>query len=61
MGVLTVQNNKRLYGGIFFLYCLYVTIFAYNLPIQEYDNILLGGKTQTERMKIFNKTFEDAD
>ncbi len=59
MRVFSIQNNRRLYGGIFFLYCLYVTSLAYKLPIQEYDNLLLGGKSQTERMKIFYKTYED--
>ena len=57
--VFAIQNNKRLYGGIFFLYCLYVTALAYKQPIQEYDNLLFGGKSQTERLKIYNKTAED--
>ena len=57
--VLAIQNNKRLFGGIFFLYCLYVTALAYKTPIQEYDNLLFGGKSQSERMKIYNKTVED--
>lgn len=58
-GVLAIQNNKRLLGGILFLYCLYTTALGYIMPIQEYDNLLLGGKSQTERLKIFDKTFED--
>lgn len=57
--VFAIQNNKRLYGGIFFLYCLYVTALAYKQPIQEYDNLLFGGKSQAERLKIYNKTVED--
>jgi hypothetical protein len=57
--VLAIQNNKRLFGGIFFLYCLYVTALAYKTPIQEYDNLLFGAKSQSERMKIYNKTVED--
>lgn len=61
MGVFSIQNNKRLYGSLLFLYCLYVTIQAYPTPIQEYDNLLFGAKSQEERMKIFNKTFEDLD
>ena len=59
MDALFIQNNKRLFGGILYLYCLYVTTFAYVIPIQEYDNLLFGAKSQTERMEIFNKSFED--
>ncbi|SNU04456.1 EpsG family protein [Prevotellaceae bacterium MN60] len=59
--VLAIQNNKRIFGGVFFLYCLYVTSLAYKMPIQEYDNLLLGGKNQSERIKIYNKTVEDDD
>jgi len=58
-GMLAIQNNRRLYGGVIFLYCLYVTALAYKTPIQEYDNLLLGGKSQSERMKTYNKTVED--
>ena len=57
--VFAIQNNKRLFGGIFFLYCLYMTALAYKMPIQEYDNLLFGAKSQTERLKIYNKTVED--
>lgn len=57
--IFAIQNNKRLFGGLFFLYCLYVTALAYRDPIQEYDNLLFGAKSQTERLKIYNKTVED--
>ena len=57
--VFNIENNKRLYGAIFFLYCMYVTALAYKTPIQEYDNLLFGGKTQIERLKIYNKTVEE--
>ena len=55
----SIQNNKRLFGGFFFLYCVYVTALSYKTPIQEYDNLLFGAKSQTERLKIYNKTVEN--
>lgn len=54
-----VINNKLVYSIVFFLYLLYMTMSNYTKPIQEYDNLLLGGKTQEERLRIFNRTFEE--
>ena len=59
MAQFEIQNNRRLLGGFIFLYCLYATTFSYNMPIQEYDNLLFGAKSQAERAKIFYKTAED--
>ena len=44
---------------LLFLYCSYVTFRGYPSPIQEYDNLLFGGKDQQERLKILNKTYKD--
>ena len=59
--VLNLQNNKQLLGVLLYLYIVLISIGAYTQPIQEYDNLLFGGKSQTERLKIYNKTYEPED
>ncbi len=59
--ILYIDNNKKLLAGLIYLYCIYMLTLNINAPIQEYDNLLLGGKTQQERQAIFNKTFETDD
>lgn len=53
-----LPNNKRLLGITLFLYCLYSQSVAYQLPAQEYDNFLFGAKSQHERLRIIDKTYE---
>lgn len=55
---LTILNNKKILCSIIFLYSLYTTAFNMTIPVQEYDNILFGAKSEKERLKIFNKTYE---
>lgn len=58
VGVLHLSNNKKLLAGTIFLYCFYINLMAYNQPIQQYDNLLFGGKTQQERIRILNRTYK---
>lgn len=53
-----IQNNKRLLGFTLFMYCLYSQSVAYKEPAQEYDNFLFGAKSQTERLRVIDKTYE---
>jgi hypothetical protein len=53
-----LRNNRILLVGVLSLYVTYMTISDVKLPIQEYDNILFGAKSQQERLKILNRTFE---
>ena len=60
------REYKSLLGGlssiifvmISIIYVTYMTISDVKVPIQEYDNILFGAKSQQERLKILNRTFE---
>lgn len=56
---LKIPNNRKILATLLFLYCSYVTFRGYPSPIQEYDNLLFGGKDQQERLKILNKTYKD--
>jgi hypothetical protein len=55
---LNLESNKIMMVCVLFMYCGYMSIHRYYKPIQEYDNLLFGAKSQVERQKIFNKTFE---
>lgn len=59
MNSLKIPDNRKIFASLLFLYCFYVTLRAFPAPIQEYDNLLFGGKTQQERLKILNKTYEE--
>ncbi len=56
---LKIPNNRKIFATLLFLYCFYITLRAYPSPIQEYDNLLFGGKNKQERLKILNKTYEE--
>lgn len=56
--VLELPNNRKLLAGTLFLYCIYINVQAYNTPIQQYDNILFGAKSQNERLRIMQSSFE---
>ena len=58
---LNLNNNKQLLSALLYLYIVFISLGAYTLPIQEYDNLLFGGKSQIERLKIFYKTYEPED
>lgn len=58
VSVLLLRNNKKLLAGTLFLYCFYINLMAYNQPIQQYDNLLFGGMSQQERLRIMNRTFK---
>lgn len=55
------ENNKKLFISFMIMYCTIRIIPSVQLPVQEYDNILLGFKSYEERIKIFNKTYETKD
>ncbi len=55
---MALRNNKILLSAMLGLYISYVFVSNIQLPIQEYDNLLFGGKSQQERLKIYNKTYE---
>lgn len=52
------ENNRRIAAGLLYMYCVYMLLFNINSPVQEYDNLLFGAKSQEERLYIFNKTFD---
>lgn len=56
---LKIANNRKLFAGLVFLYCAYSVSKAFPMPIQEYDNLLFGAKSQQERLKTLNKTYEE--
>lgn|SRR5574344_481835 len=52
------KNNRRLLVGYLGLYALFITFTSFQLPCQEYDNILFGAKNYQERLQIFNRTYK---
>lgn len=56
--VLYIPSNRVLLAGILFLYCVYMTALAYNIPAQQYDNLLFGGKSESERLQILQSTYD---
>jgi hypothetical protein len=59
LNLVKIPNNKRLVALFIFTLCFYIQINDYIEPIQEYDNLLLGGKSQAERLRIREKTMEN--
>lgn len=57
--VLAIENNKKLLTGGLFLYCAYMTTLNLNQPIMEYDNVLLGAKSEAQRRQMFFKIVGD--
>ena len=58
LDLVKIPNNKRLAAMFIFTLCFYIQINDYIEPVQEYDNLLLGGKSQAERLRIREKTLE---
>lgn len=58
---MSIEGNKILMGIFLFSFCMYYAFYTFTQPIQEYDNLLFGSKSQVERLKIFNKYFEPDD
>ena len=59
INILVIKNNKILLSGFIFLYCLYMTAVNINEPDMEYDNILIGAKTEAQRRQVFFKIVQD--
>lgn len=57
--VLAIPNNRKLLAGILFSYCFMMVALNIQTPVQQYDNILFGAKSQNERLRIMQSTFED--
>ncbi len=55
---MTHKNNKRIICSLLFLYGLYSQSLSYIYPVQEYDNLLFGGKSSVERQRILDKTYD---
>lgn len=55
INILILRNNKILLSGFIFLYCLYMTAVNINEPVMDYDNVLTGAKTETQRRQIYYK------
>ena len=54
------KRNKYLFCSFVGMYCILKTATTLNVPIHEYDNLLLGKiKSYQERKYIFEKTFEE--
>lgn len=56
--LLIIEGNKRLLTGFLFTYCLYMTAMNLNEPIMEYDNVLLGAKSEAQRRQVYFKIVE---
>lgn len=58
LNLIEIPNNKRLVAMFVFTLCFYIQINDYIEPVQEYDNLLFGGKSQAERLRIREQTLE---
>lgn len=57
--VMAIPNNKRLLAGVLYLYSVYMLALNISTPVQQYDNVLFGAKSQNERLRILQSTYED--
>lgn len=57
--VMAIPNNKRLLAGVLYLYSVYMLALNIGTPVQQYDNVLFGAKSQNERLRILQSTYED--
>ncbi len=57
--VMAIPNNKRLLAGVLYLYSIYMLALNISTPVQQYDNVLFGAKSQNERLRILQSTYED--
>jgi len=55
---LMIKSNRVLLCATVYLFSLYTTTFSMKIPAQQYDNLLFGAKSQQERLRILNKTYE---
>jgi len=55
---LTIKTNRILLYSAVYIFALYTTAFSMKIPAQQYDNLLFGAKSQQERLRILNKTYE---
>ena len=55
---LTIKSNRILLCATLYMFALYTITFSMKIPAQQYDNVLFGAKSQTERLRILNKTYE---
>lgn len=55
---LTIKSNRVILYSFMFFFSLYTTMFNMKIAVQQYDNLLFGAKSQQERLKILNKTYE---
>lgn len=52
-----IENNKKLFVGFVFVYCLLRIGGSTYLPDFKYENILFGSSSYQERLYMHNKTF----
>ena len=53
------SNNRWLFTAFVAIYCILKTYGTCRNPLAEYDNVLFGIKTYTERVVLFRRHFED--
>jgi hypothetical protein len=55
---LTIKGNRIILYSFVYFFALYTTTFNMKIAVQQYDNLLFGAKSQQERLRILNKTYE---
>lgn len=58
---LAIRNNRIILYSFVCFFSLYTTTFNMKIDVQQYDNLLFGAKSQQERLKILNRTYEPED
>lgn len=51
----SIENNRRLFAGFLFLYCMLKMVGHTDVVTSEYDNVLFGAKSYEERLYIHNR------
>lgn len=51
----SIENNRRLFVGFLFLYCMLKMIGHTDVITSQYDNVLFGAKSYEERLYIHNR------
>lgn len=51
----SIENNRKLFAGFLFAYCMLKMIGHTDVVTSQYDNILFGAKSYEERLYIHNR------
>ncbi|MBE6264393.1 MAG: EpsG family protein [Prevotella sp.] len=55
----SIDNNRRLFKGFIYIYCVLKMVGMCHYADYDYDNVLFGAKSYQERLYLYNKNFQE--